>query len=226
MHQKKSKKILIYFLLLIFVSSIGNNAINNLKFRKIENINISGLDQKNNQILLNKLNSLSLGNIFFIDKNQIENLIKLNSLIERYVIFKEYPSTINIKIEKTNFLAKINDNGKILLVGSNGKLTQLENGYSELPYIFGKPSIKEFLKLKRIIDLSQFSYNQIKNIYFFPSKRWDLNLKDNVLLKLPNNITVDTIDYLYKFLENYGVENYTIVDARLNNKIIVNEKRK
>ena len=226
MHQQKSKKILIYFLLLIFVSSIGNNAINNLKFRKIENINISGLDQKNNQILLNKLNSLSLGNIFFIDKNQIENLIKLNSLIERYVIFKEYPSTINIKIEKTNFLAKINDNGKILLVGSNGKLTQLENGYSELPYIFGKPSIKEFLKLKRIIDLSQFSYNQIKNIYFFPSKRWDLNLKDNVLLKLPNNITVDTIDYLYKFLENYGVENYTIVDARLNNMIIVNEKRK
>ena len=226
MHQQKSKKILIYFLLLIFVSSIGNNAINNLKFRKIENINISGLDQKNTQILLNKLKNLSLGNIFFIDKYQIENIINLNSLIERYVIFKKYPSTINIKIEKTNFLAKINDNGKIFLIGSNGKLTQLEHGYSELPYIFGKPSIKEFLKLKRIIDLSQFSYNQIKNIYFFPSKRWDLNLKDNVLLKLPNNITVDTIDYLYKFLENYGVENYTIVDARLNNKIIVNEKRK
>ena len=165
MHQEKSKKILIYFLLLIIVSSISNNEINNLKFRKIEKINISGLDKKNHQILLDKLKSLSLGNIFFIDKNQIENLINLNSLIERYVIFKEYPSTINIRIEKTNFLAKINDNGKILLVGSNGKLTQLENGYSELPYIFGKPSIKEFLKFKRIIDVSQFSYNQIKNIY-------------------------------------------------------------
>ena len=47
MHQEKSKKILIYFLLLIIVSSISNNEINNLKFRKIEKINISGLDKKN-----------------------------------------------------------------------------------------------------------------------------------------------------------------------------------
>ena len=66
MHQQKSKKILIYFFLLIIVSSIGNNAVNNFKFRKVQNINISGLDKKNNQILLNKLKTLSLGNIFFI----------------------------------------------------------------------------------------------------------------------------------------------------------------
>ena len=226
MHQQKSKKILIYFFLLIIVSSIGNNAVNNFKFRKVQNINISGLDKKNNQILLNKLKTLSLGNIFFIDKNKIENLINSNSMIERYIVFKKYPSTINIKIEKTNFLAKINNNGKIFLIGSNGKLTQIELGYKELPFIFGKPSIQEFFKFKRIIDASQFSYNQIKNIYFFPSKRWDLILKNNILLKLPNSITVENLDHLFKFLESYSTENFIIVDARLNNKIIINEKRK
>ena len=72
MHQRKSKKVLIYFFLLIIVSSIGNNSINNLKFKKIENIKIFGLDQESNQILLNKLKNLSLENIFFIDKNKIE----------------------------------------------------------------------------------------------------------------------------------------------------------
>ena len=55
MHQKKNKKILVYLFLLILVSSISNNAINNLKFDRIKNISISGLDQKNNQILLNKI---------------------------------------------------------------------------------------------------------------------------------------------------------------------------
>ena len=88
MHQRKIKKILIYFFLLIIVSSVGNNTINNYKFKKIENINIFGLDQKNNQILLKKLKNLNLGNIFFINKKKIEKLIISNSLIESYVVFK------------------------------------------------------------------------------------------------------------------------------------------
>ncbi len=223
MHQRKTKRVLIYFFLLIIVSSIGNNSLNNLKFKKIENINIFGLDQKDNQILLNKLKNLSLENIFFIDKNEIEKLIKSNSLIERYVISKEYPSTISIKIEKTVFLAKINDDGKIFLIGTNGKLTPVKSGYTEIPYIFGKPDIKDFLKLKKIIDKSKFSYDQINNIFFFPSKRWDLELNDNILLKLPNNLTQETLDYLYDFLNNYNSKNLTTIDARLENKIILNE---
>ena len=223
MHQRKSKKILIYFFLLIIVSSIGNNTINNYKFKKIENINIFGLDEKNNQILLNKLKDLNLGNIFFINKKKIEKLINSNSLIESYVIFKEYPSTLNIKIDKTKFFAKINNNGKIYLVGSNGKLTSIESGFNELPYIFGKPKVEELLRLKKIIDSSKFSYNEITNIYFFPSKRWDLKFRDNILLKLPNNLTQETLDNLYDFLENYNGENFNIVDARLENKIILDE---
>ena len=172
---------------------------------------------------MNKLKYLSLENIFFINKNKIDKLIYSNSLIEKYEIFKEYPSTINIRIKKTNFLAKMNHNGKIFLVGSNGKLSFMDSGYDELPFIFGKPSITEFLKLKQIIDKSEFSYDQINNFYYFSSKRWDLELHDNILLKLPNNLTQETLDYLYDFLEYNNAENFTIIDSRLKNKIILNE---
>tara|TARA_B100000073_G_scaffold269897_1_gene229565 strand:- start:179 stop:850 length:672 start_codon:yes stop_codon:yes gene_type:complete len=223
MHQRKSKKVLIYFFLLILVSSIGNNSINNFKFKKIENIKIFGLDQKSNQILLNKFKNLSLENIFFINKKEIEKLFSSNSLIERYTIFKEYPSTINIKIEKTNFLAKISDNGKIFLIGSNGKLTLIESGYEDLPFIFGKPDIDEFIKLKKKIDMSLFSYDQINKMYFFPSRRWDIKLHDNILLKLPENLTLEILNNIHEFLENYSGENLTTLDARLNNKFILNE---
>ena len=223
MHQRKSKKILTYFFLLIIVSSIGNNSINNFKFRKIENYKIFGLDQKSNKIILNKFKELSPENIFFIDKKEIEKLFNSNSLVERYVVFKKYPSTINIKIEKTNFLAKINDNGKIFLIGSNGKLTPIDSGYNELPYIFGKPSIDDFLKFKKKIDNSKFSYDQINNLFYFQSKRWDLKLHENILLKLPENLTLETLNSVYEFLENYNGKNFTILDARLENKFILNE---
>ena len=128
-----------------------------------------------------------------------------------------------MKIDKTNFFAKINDNGKNYLVGSNGKLTLINSGYNQLPYIFGKPNIEEFLKFKKIIDSSKFSYDEIKNIYFFSSKRWDLKFHDNILLKLPNNLTQETLDNLYEFLENYNGENFNIIDARLENKIVLDE---
>ena len=223
MLQKKSKKILIYFFLLIAVSSISNNAINNLKFDKIKNINISGLDQKDNQILLNKIEKLNLENIFFINKNDLNELINSNSLIEKYEIFKRYPNTIDIKIEKTNFFAKINKNGKTFLIGSNGKLTPAKFNNQDLPYIFGKPNINEFLNFKKKIDKSNFLYEQIEEFYFFPSKRWDLKLNNKIVIKLPNNLKQETLNNLYEFLKKYDGEKFTLIDARIGNQIIINE---
>ena len=49
MQQRKSKKILIYFFLLFVVGSINNININSLKLQNINNINIIGLDIKENQ---------------------------------------------------------------------------------------------------------------------------------------------------------------------------------
>ena len=139
MHQRIIKKIIIYFFLLIIVSSINNNSINNIKFNKTQNIHVSGLSEKDNQILLNEIKNLNLKTIFYINKNELVNLLNEHSLIERYEVFKKYPSTINIKIDKTNFFAKTNINGKTFLVGSNGKLLLNESNYSELPYNFVIP---------------------------------------------------------------------------------------
>ena len=223
MHQQKGKKVLIYFFLLIFVSSISNNYVNNFNMNEIQNIKISGLDEKDNQILLNKVKNLNSGNIFFIDKNEIIKLINSNALIETYEATKTYPSTININLKKTNFIAKTNQNGNFFLVGSNGKLIPEEKAFNDLPYIFGKPNIAEFLKFKKIIDNSKFSYNHIENFYFFPSKRWDIKLKENILIKLPYEFSIEKLNLLHEFLENYKNNDFTIVDFRIENQIILDE---
>ena len=223
MHQRKSKKILIYFFLIIAISSINNLYLNNLKFNNISDIKISGLSKKENNILFQEIKKINLGNIFFISRNEISNLINANSLIENYEVKKNYPSTIYIKIKKTNFYAKININNETFLIGSNGKLSPNDFQNKDLPFIFGKPDIKEFLNFKNIIDQSKFSYYQIKNLYFYPSKRWDLKMKNNILLKLKNNLTIEYLNNLYEFLEQDNIEKFTIVDARLKNQIILNE---
>ena len=88
--------------------------------------------------------NLNLENIFLLNGNEISKIISSNSLVQNYEIFKKYPHTINIKIEKTKFLAKINNNGKISLIGSNGKFSDIKFLDKELPFVFGNPNIDEF----------------------------------------------------------------------------------
>ena len=221
MHQRKSKKILIYFFLLVLVGSINNNSINNLKFEKIKNINIFGLDENDRKIILYNLNSLDLKNIFLINKRKFQNIIESNSLVEEYNVIKKYPYTIDINIKKTNFIARISKNGKFFLIGNNGKLSDNNNSGIELPYIFGNPEIKKVLELKKIIDQSNIDYSKIKSLYYFKSKRWDLKFNNSIVLKLPEKIEKETLDKISIFLKNIELENKEIVDARIKNQIII-----
>ena len=223
MHQRKSKKLFIYFFLLIIISSTNNISLKSLEFQKVRNIEVSGLGATENKLIIDQIKNLNLGNIFFINRVEINNLLSSNPLIEEYQIFKSYPSTIKIMVKKTNFIAKINHNNEIFVIGSNGKLIPNNFETSDLPYIFGKPDIQEFLKFKQIIDQSKFSFNEIDSLYFFPSKRWDIKFKNSVLLKLSNNLTMASLDNAYKFLKDKNIGKFTTIDIRIGNQIIFNE---
>ena len=146
------------------------------------------------------------------------NEIESRSLVEMYSIFKRYPSSLDIKIEKTKFLAKINKNGEIFYMGSNGKFIKNDFSNNQLPFIFGNPEVIDFFNIKEIIDKSKISYTKIKNLYFFPSKRWDLELRDNIIIKLPNNNINLALNLAIEFLDDNK-----FIDARIKNQIILND---
>ena len=223
MHQKKGKKILIYLFLFVIVGSINNTALTKIRFEKIQSIQISGLNQNQNINLLESIKELNLKNIFFLNGNEISKIIGSNSLVENYEIFKKYPYTLDIKIERTNFLAKINNNEKTFLIGTNGKLSDVKFTDKELPFIFGKPKVDEFIKFINIIEQSKLSFNQVKNLYFFPSKRWDLELKNNVILKLSKDHTKLSLDQAFELINDKNFKDIKVVDARIKNQIILND---
>ena len=223
MHQRKSKQIFIYLFLLFLFGSITNTGFNNTEFLNLEKVIVSGLDDLDNRKLINKINNLKLKNIFLLNEIKIKETIETNNLIENYKISKIYPSTLDIKINKTKSLAKINQNGQILFLGSNGKFSETISQNKKLPFIFGKPKVSEFLHLKKIIDDSKFSYDEIKNLYFFPSKRWDIELNNSIFLKLPQKDLKNTLNYIFNFLANNNLKDNTIIDARIENQIVIND---
>ena len=225
MQQRKSKKILIYFFLLLVVGSINNINFNDLKLQNINNINIVGLDIEDKLILLKKIKNFNLDNIFFISKSDLINEIESNSLVEKYFIFKRYPSSIDINIEKTIFLAKINNNGQVFYLGSNGKFTKNDFSNNQLPYIFGSPEVIEFFDIKEVIDKSKITYKEIKNLYFYPSRRWDLELRNNIIIKLPKDNTNLALNLALEFLYKEEFKDVKMIDARIENQIILDDRK-
>jgi len=221
MLQKKSK-IFIYLIFFLFLGTINNYTLLRSNTFKIKNFEILGLENNYKKEIENSLINSKKINIFFINKNYFKSILNSNSLIETFQVFKIYPSTLNIKIKKTNFLARLNINGDIFLIGSNGKLTKdfLQSNSEILPFIFGNLKVEDFLKIYSIINTSDFKYKNIKNLFFYKSGRIDLELKDNILIKLPLDNLESAFKKIFQLISNNQL-NKKIIDARVPNQIIL-----
>jgi len=196
MHQSKSKKILIYFFLFLIIGTLNNKNLTNLNFPTLNNIIVSGLDEKDNLELINKLNFLKVDNLFFLNKSKINEIIDSNNFVEKFSIYKIYPSSIEIEIEKTRLLIKTDNN---YYLGSNGKFMKINDQINDIPTIFGNFDVSEFFLLKDIIEKSNFKFENIDKLYFLPSKRWDIETKNGILIKLPKDKLMESFQLLDAF---------------------------
>jgi len=222
MPKAKSKKILLYFFLFLLVGTISNKNLNNLELIKIKNVTVSGLDDKKNFELINNLNFLKIESLFFLEKKKIIQIVNSNNLIEKYSVFKKYPSEIMIKVDQTNFLAQLKKGNENFLFGSNGKFIKTITFKPNIPFIFGNFDKENFFKLKKAIDETDFSYDEIKNLFFFPSGRWDIETNSGLLIKLPKDNFKKSLDLLVNFLDSIRKDEINKIDLRQTNQIITN----
>ena len=218
-----SKKIIFYIFLIIFLSTLNSKHVSEIRFKNIDQITVIGLQENEKQDLLNDLQLLNLNNIFFLKKFELMNKLEANKLIENYVIFKKYPSSIVIKVNKTKFLANVFNNGKSFVLGSNGKLIESIEKKSNLPNIFGEYDKDSFFNLLKSIKNSNFRISNIKNLYFFKSGRWDIETKLDVIIKLPKDNLKDSLNLSLDILNNNEFKKVKILDLRQHNQIIINE---
>ena len=203
--------------------TINNQKIIKSNLFEIKSINLNGYKIFDERKLLKELEQYRLNNIFNLKKDLIENLIYENDMVENFDVFKNYPSELIINIKKTQFLANINIDGKDYFIGANKKFIKSDNNDPNLPFVFGKPSAEEFVNLRENIKNSNLKFNDLKYLYFFPSKRWDLEFKNGNILKLPLVTSSNIFDNYYKISQSDQFKGKNIFDMRINNQLIINE---
>ena len=217
----KKNKIIIYLIFLFILSTTSNKS---LEFHqnysaKINKIQVSGLSNSINSQIRNRLEKLLNINIFFINKDKIDKIISEYNLVELYSVKKIYPSKIEVKIEQTKFIAKISGS-KQVLIGSNGKLIKREIN-EKLPFLFGKLDSKNFLEFKKIIDNSAFKFKDLKSVSFYPSKRWDIITNENILINLPKDNLLQSLNFAYKLIIDNNFKEIRVIDLRVKNHVVI-----
>ena len=224
MHQRISRKIIIYLCLFTILASVNNLKYINLQIFKIDQINISGLDNIDNTNLHESIKNFKNKNIFLVDNFQISKNINSNNFVEEFKVFKEYPSTININIIKTNFLGITKINNIDYLIGSNGKfIKKTDKQIIKLPFIFGTINVDEFLILNEFLNKSNFELSKIESFYYYQSKRWDIKTKKGLIIRLPSELNVNLLNEVLQILEDEKFKDIKTLDFRQKNQIITYE---
>ena len=224
------KKIYFYLLILLFVSTSFN--FNLLKgFREISiinKININGLDQNEEKLVKEKLKFILNLNSFFLNKKIIlENLNQFNFL-DSVTVQKILPSEININLIKTTFAGRTIIDGEKYYIGKNGKFTnaKLLNNKDNLPLVFGKFEVKDFLKLQNILKKKKINLDKINKYFYYRNKRWDIQNKDGLTVMLPSKNLNESIDIYKKLIESRNLNTIKIVDLRIPKQIILTSEKK
>ncbi len=223
------KKIYFYFSLLFFITTILNHSFIKTfkKFVEVKSISIYGLNSSEKNLVEKKFNILIGQNIFFLNDNKILKKIDDIKFLENINIKKIFPSKLKIFLEKTNLLGITYVNGKKFYIGKNQELIPVYQVKTnlDLPVVFGKFKIKEYLELLIILDRYNIK-NEINNFFYYNNGRWDFKNKNGLHVMLPSSNLERSIKLYKKFLKANVSKKIKSIDLRLPNQISIMHENK
>ena len=215
------RRILIAALLLTLFTTISSQIIINFSKFNLKEINIENNTLVEESDLKSLLNPFYNKNLISINNNEIGTVLLKNSFIESFKIKKKYPNTLNIVIFEKKPIAILLNKKKKYFISEKIELIEYRkiSKFENLPYVLGnKDEFKNFYyDLKKI----KFPLDKIKKYTFYESKRWDLETKNNVIVKLPSKNYLKSIKNYLELSNKNNFQKYKIFDYRIDNQLIL-----
>jgi len=175
-----------------------------------------------NEIELKKLLSPVYNKSLFNLKNsEIKNMLIQESFIESFNIKKKYPNTLKIKIyEKKPIAILLKNQNKFLLSEKIDLIEYREIAkFQNLPYVFGNE--KQFKIFYQNLEKINFPFDIVKKFIFYDFNRWDIETRDNKIIKLPNVNYIKSLENFLNLINDKNFIKYKMFDYRISNQLIL-----
>ena len=216
----KKRLVIALFLLILFTTFNSQQkfiiSYFDLKTIEIEN----NLLLKDNDIK-NLLISFYNKNLVLLNNNEVKKALMQNSLIESFKIKKKYPNTLKVKIFEKKPIAVLFDKKNKFYLSEKIDLIEFRNlpNYQTLPYVLGnKDDFKIFYNnLKKI----NFPLNVVKKYTLYETDRWDIETKDNQVIKLPSKNYLKNLKNFLDLKSKNDFGKYKLFDYRISKQLIL-----
>ena len=192
-------------------------------------VNINGLNNINEDEILNLIKPYKDSSIFLIPIKKIAKKISQNNWVKSINIQSNYKDTIEINIDESKPIGIYTTGIQNILFSDDlkilGNIANNEKRFSALIKFEGKNSIHESIKL---IDSFPDDFIQyVDKAFLINQRRWDLELKNSILLKLPENNIKEALENYKKIYINFSNEELIeieSIDLRMKKNIILKYK--
>ena len=216
----KKRLVIALFLIILFTTINSQQRFIasqfDLKTIEIEN----NLLLKDNDIK-NLLISFYNKNLVFLKNNEVKKALMQNSLIESFIIKKKYPNTLKLKIFEKKPIAVLFDKKNKFYLSEKIDLIEFKNlpNYQNLPYVLGnKDDFKVFYN--NLIKIN-FPLNVVKKYTLYETNRWDIETKNNQIIKLPSKNYLKSLKNFLILKSKNDFEKYKLFDYRINKQLIL-----
>ena len=93
----------------------------------------------------------------------------------------------------------------------------------DLPYFYGNFKRENILEILTVLDSVGLEIKDISSLYFFPSRRLDIEFRNGLILKLPNKDLKNTLSKFMLLKNDQNFINSKLIDLRIKNRIISND---
>ena len=216
----KKRLIIALFLLILFTT------INSQQRFIVSHFDLKTIEIENNFLLKdndikNLLISFYNKNLLLLNNNEVKKALMQNSLIESFNIKKKYPNTLKVKIFEKKPIAVLFDKKNRFYLSEKIDLIEFRNlpNYQTLPYVLGnKDDFKIFYNnLKKI----NFPLNVVKKYTLYETDRWDIETKDNQVIKLPSKNYLKNLKNFLDLKSKNDFGKYKLFDYRISKQLIL-----
>ena len=216
----KKRLVIALFLLILFTT------FNSQQKFIISHFGLKTIEIENNLLLKdndikNLLISFYNKNLVLLNNNEVKKALMQNSLIESFKIKKKYPNTLTVKIFEKKPIAVLFDKKNKFYLSEKIDLIEFRNlpNYQTLPYVLGnKDDFKIFYNnLKKI----NFPLNEVKKYTLYETGRWDLETKDNQVIKLPSKNYLKNLKNFLDLKSKNDFGKYKLFDYRISKQLIL-----
>ena len=216
----KKRLVIALFLLILFTT------FNSQQKFIISHFDLKTIEIENNFLLKdndikNLLISFYNKNLVLLNNNEVKNALMQNSLIESFKIKKKYPNTLKVKIFEKKPIAILFDKKNKFYLSEKIDLIEFKNlpNYQNLPYVLGnKDDFKVFYN--NLIKIN-FPLNVVKKYTLYETNRWDIETKNNQIIKLPSKNYLKSLKNFLILKSKNDFEKYKLFDYRINKQLIL-----